>query len=63
MYAEESVELLRNSGIQFEKHEQVALRISVRIIQPQSYKLFIYPHELLKKVLRASDDFLTKINL
>ena len=23
MYAEESVELLRNSGIQFEKHEQV----------------------------------------
>ena len=38
MYAEESVELLRNSGIQFEKHEQVALRISVRIIQPQSYK-------------------------
>ena len=23
MYAEESVDLLRNSGIQFEKHEQV----------------------------------------
>ena len=43
MYAEESVELLRNSGIQFEKHEQVALRISVRIIQPQSYK--IQPNE------------------
>ncbi len=25
MYAEESVELLRNSGIQFERHEQVHL--------------------------------------
>ena len=25
MYAEESVDLLRNSGIQFEKHEQVCL--------------------------------------
>ena len=37
MYAEESVELLRNSGIQFEKHEQVVLRISVRIIPSQSF--------------------------
>ena len=37
MYAEESVELLRNSGIQFEKHEQVVLRISVRIIPTQIF--------------------------
>ena len=39
MYAEESVELLRNSGIQFEKHEQVSyssnvwyLEISINIL-------------------------------
>ena len=36
MYAEESVELLRNSGIQFEKHEQVSFSIATVNLSNQS---------------------------